>query len=71
MKCIECPDNSICSHGVIIGCKSGYTFVNKDICLHSKQMQSLVFKMYLTSLEIVAKNNATNLCKNRSIDKIF
>ena len=66
LKCIECPDNSICRFGVIIGCKTGYTFVNKDICLKSKQMQSLVFKMYLRSLEIVAETNAFNLCQNQS-----
>lgn len=63
---IECPSKAHCKNGIIVGCMPGYTFVNQDICLNSKQIGSLVFKMYIMSLDVVAQVNSSNICKNKS-----
>ena len=60
--CQECPENSLCSEGVVSGCLAEFSFVNQEICLEEKQMKTLLFRMYIHTLDIIARNNGENIC---------
>lgn len=65
-SCLDCPDNSICKKGILVGCRKGYSFIDKEICLRTNQLETLVYKMYLRTLKMVAKHNGDIICNNKS-----
>ena len=62
-NCYDCPKNSLCSSGVIVGCERGYSFVNKDLCLDSKQLDTLLYKMFILSFQLAADANTEKVCQ--------
>ena len=63
LLCTECPENSICKNGLIVGCQPDFVFVNGDICINKNQKETLIMKFYILGFNLIAENNGKN-CKS-------